>query len=87
MGISKRLAYVAAGSIANAVVGIIYYRIGVNNVFDLAQNAHSGPFTIVVTRLELMVPIILAIIQLFLLAYLIIGGVQQERTQARQVVR
>jgi hypothetical protein len=79
----QRFAILIAVTIANAIAGIIYYRVGVAELFPMATGASSGPFTPAVTTLETLVPIVIAVIQLGVVVWVVVGGVQKERSRVR----
>jgi len=79
----QRFAILIAVTIANAIAGIIYYRVGVEHLFPMAQGGSSGPFTPAVNSLETLVPIVIAVIQLGVVVWVIAGGVQKERSRVR----
>lgn len=70
-------------TIAVAISTLIYYRIGQDHLFDIAQNGSSGPFTEVIALLVGIVPVALAIIELGTILWVIAGGVQRERAVMR----
>jgi hypothetical protein len=78
-----RFAVLIAVTVANAIAGIIYYRVGVEHLFPMAQGGSSGPFTPAVNQLETLVPIVIAVIQLGVIIWVIVGGVQKERSRVR----
>jgi hypothetical protein len=79
----QRFAILIAVTIANAITGIIYYRVGVEHLFARAQGASAGPFTPAVGTLETLVPIVIAVIQLGVVVWVVVGGVQKERSALR----
>jgi hypothetical protein len=80
----KRMLYVTAGTIANAVQVLVFFRIG-TDVFALGEpgGEYAGPFSHVITWVETAWMVEIAIVQLGLLLYLVYGPVLQERARAR----
>lgn len=76
----QRFLVLMATTIAIGIGGIIYYRVGVDALFPMAQ---GGPFTPVIDQMTVLVPLILALIEVGVAAWAIAGGVQQERTRVR----
>lgn len=79
----KRFAILIAVTVAVSITGIIHYRVGVAHLYPLATGASSGPFTPAVQTLSTMVPLVLVIIELGVIAWVIFGGVQKERSRVR----
>jgi hypothetical protein len=76
----QRMIVLFATTIGVGIAGIIYYRVGVDNLFPMAM---GGPFSPAVGTLETLVPLILALIEVGVAAWAIAGGVQQERARVR----
>lgn len=76
----QRMAVFFATTIAVAIAGILFYRVGVAELFPMAA---GGPFSPAVDQLETLVPIVLAIIEVGVAAWALTGGVQQERSRVR----
>jgi hypothetical protein len=79
----QRVAILIAVTIANSIAGIIYYRVGVAELFPMATGPSSGPFTPAVTTLSTLVPLALVVIELGVIVWVIAGGVQRERSRVR----
>jgi len=79
----QRFAILIVVTVANAIAGIIYYRVGVEHLFPMAQGGSSGPFTPAVGTLETLVPIVIAVIQLGVVVWVVVGGGQKERSALR----
>jgi len=78
-----RFALLISWTVAASVGGIIYYRVGVEHLFPMAQGEFAGPFTPAVNQLETLVPITVVVIELGLIIWVIAGGVQKERSRVR----
>ena len=79
----QRVAILIAVTIANSIAGIIYYRVGVAELFPMATGGSSGPFTPAVQTLSTLVPLVLVVIELGVIVWVIAGGVQRERSRVR----
>lgn len=69
-------------TIGVAIATLIYYRVGQDHLFDIAQS-NPGPFTEIIGLLVGIVPIALALIELGTVLWVIAGGVQRERAVMR----
>ncbi len=85
MSFIRRLAYVIFGTVANSVHALIYLRIG-EGLFAMSAEggAYEGPFSSMASMAQNFWLLAIIVIQIGLLAYLIYGGVREER--ARGVV-
>jgi len=79
----QRFGILVAVTIANSIAAIIYYRVGVAELFPMATGASSGPMTPAVTTLQTLVPVVIAVIELGVIVWVIAGGVQRERSRVR----
>ena len=68
-------------TIGVGISGTIYYRVGVDHLFPLATGEHSGPFSSTINVMEWIVPLTLAILWLGTAAWVVAGGVQEERAR------
>lgn len=86
MGQITRFQIVAYGTVANTILAIIWIRAGLLMV-DIAKDitGGTGPFTGIIGMLEVVVPVVIAVVYIILFGYLVYGPVQDER--ARQVRR
>lgn len=74
-------------TIAMGVVAIAHFRVGVNQLYPMAQNTFSGPFTPVVNTLEFIVPLAIVGIVGVTWLWVLISPVQEERVVRRRVRR
>jgi hypothetical protein len=80
MSFVNRLAYVIAGTIANAVHGMIYLRVGIDLISMGAEGGeYAGPFSSMAGVMGNLWLVTIIIIQIGLLAYLIYGGIREEK--------
>lgn len=84
MATYHRIAIFIMVTIGVSITGVIYYRIGQGELFAMATEQFSGPFSSVISQLATLVPIILAIIEVGVAVWVISGGVQQERARVRR---
>lgn len=80
MGQIARVAFASKVTVAMGFAALVYFRLGVNQLFPLAKNSHSGPFTPGVEAAEFVVPIAIAVIILASWAWVLVAPVQEERT-------
>lgn len=78
-----RMAIFFQVTLASAVSGIIYYRVGVAHLFPMATGQNSGPFSSVIQTLDIIVPLVLVVAILGTGLWALAGGVQQERARVR----
>jgi len=83
MSVARRFAVVFAVTIAVAVSALIFYRVGVDALFPVAQNGSSGPASSVIDLMAWAIPLSLVVIELGTIAWAIGGGVQEERARVR----
>ena len=80
----QRFGYALFGTIALAVLAIVWFRVGVEHLIPLVE-AHPGPFDQPVTWMETIVPACILILLLALWAWVLVGSVQEERSGRRFV--
>lgn len=80
----QRMAVFMAVTIAVAITAVLYYTVGVAELFPMATGQYAGPFSGVIGTMEAIVPPVLVIIELGVAVWAIAGGVQQERARARR---
>jgi len=83
-----RLIYFVAGTIANSVQALIYFRIG-TQLFEMGSSGgeYAGEFSQAMGWLEAGWAVEIVIVQLGLFAYLLYGPVMKERAQAQVALR
>jgi hypothetical protein len=83
-----RLVYVIAGTVANAIQTLIFFRIG-TQLFEMGSSGgeYAGTFSNAMGWLEAAWMVEIVILQLGLLAYLIYGPVVRERTRRQVTAR
>lgn len=79
----RRMAVLGVVTIAIAIVGVIYYRVGVAHLFPIATGGSSGPWSGVIGTMKFVIPATLVIIELGVASWAISGGVQEERARMR----
>ena len=80
-----RIAFVVMGTVANAVLALIYLWVGIP-LIDMAVVDHAGPWSAPVEWLYVIIPAVIGVLQLGLLIWLIVAPAQEQRA-ATQVVR
>lgn len=80
---ARRISFVVAWEIAIAILAMMYATAG-KDLIAFADN-HQGEFSNVINQLDLMVPLVIAILALAPMIWLIVAPVQEER--ARRIVR
>lgn len=83
MATYHRVGIFMAVTLNAAIAALIYYRVGRDHLFEIAQNGSAGPFSPVIGTLNGMVPVALTLIVLGTAVWVIAGGVQRERGVAR----
>lgn len=86
MSTIKRVWFAIRVNIAMGLAAIIHFRIGVDNLYPLAET-HSGPFTTYAGALEAIVPVAIALAILASWGYVVYGSVKEEQRRAVQVRR
>ena len=82
MGHLDRIIGVAAGTVANTVLALIYVRVGLP-IADLASEQGSA-MEPVISLLEIVPAVVIGAIYFGLLAVLLIGPVQEETASTRE---
>lgn len=82
----RRIMFAFALTIADAIAAVIYYRIGVGELFPIANN-HQGPFSPLIGQLKAIVPLVLMLLLVFAWGYVVWGAVQRERSVRARGVR
>lgn len=81
----RRYAFAIKITLLMALATIIHFRVGVEQLYPLAQGTFSGPFTGVVNTLEFIVPIVIAGIVGVTWLWVLVSPVQEERVVRRRV--
>jgi len=76
-----RMAIFFQVTLLSAITGIIYYRVGVAELFPRATGQHSGPFSPVIGNVQLIVPVVLVAAIMGTGLWALAGGVQKERAR------
>jgi len=71
--------------IADAVSAIVYYRVFRPTLYPLATDDFEGPMSTAVETADALVPTLLLVILFATMVWILVGGLQKERT--RDVVR
>lgn len=79
MGFLGRMLFATQGVIAVAVLGITYAAVAAP-IINMVRN-RGGPFTEVVDQLESVVPLLIALLLLFIVVWFVISGARQERAR------
>lgn len=69
------------------LVALVHFRVGVQQLYPMAQNSFSGPFSGVVNTLEFVVPLAIVAIVGATWLWVLVSPVQEERTVRRRVRR
>jgi hypothetical protein len=84
MGVWSRGWFAFGTSVAVATVGLVYARVG-KVLIDLGlEGPFGGPFNPLLERVDSVVPVLLAAMIVGVAVYLVVGGVQRERTVNRR---
>jgi hypothetical protein len=87
MGVWLRGWFAFASTVAVAVAGLVYARVG-TLIIDMGLNGDmGGPFNPILERVQTVVPILLSAILVGVAVYLLVGGVQRERSVDRRPPR
>lgn len=82
--IMRALRVVVATIVAVSAVALLYVEVAVP-IIDMGSGdgAFTGPFSVIVTRVETMVPLVIALLLLGIVIWMVVSTVQQERTVRR----
>jgi mannose/fructose/N-acetylgalactosamine-specific phosphotransferase system component IID len=83
MSQAGRIVVAAFGIMGCAIVGVLYAQAG-QPLITMLQNDYSGPFSSLAGQLNTVVPLLLGAIILGLVAWVIVGPVQEERARRRR---
>lgn len=79
----RRIAYGVMATIGLAMLGLIYNEVALM-IIDLAVNEHSGLYTERAQQVEAVVPIVITGMLLGVWAWVLVGGIQKEKSAIRR---
>lgn len=84
MSTIKRVWFAIRVNIAMGLAAIIHFRIGVNHLYPLATQQHTGPFSSYAGALQGLIPITIALAIVASWGWVVYGSVQEEQRRAVQ---
>jgi hypothetical protein len=86
MGLIGRLVLFGVGILSLTFLGIVYAK-GFAPIRNIAEGFEQGPFMSIIPLVDTAVSLIIGVLLLFLIVYLMFGGILRERTRERRPPR